>query len=120
MYSATKFGLRGFALSLRAELHGSGVGVTVVNPGFIRDAGMFAESVRQAATGRGYQDTRRRRPRSRPRDREGPAEVDVAPFALRAGASFSGLAPGVAEAVARKLGSDKVSENMAKGQASKR
>src|SRR5262249_29155565 len=41
MYSATKFGLRGFALALREDLRGTPVGVSVVAPGFIRDAGMF-------------------------------------------------------------------------------
>ena len=35
-YSATKFGVRGFALSLRRELRGTGVNVSVVSPGFIR------------------------------------------------------------------------------------
>ena len=44
LYSATKFGLRGFALGLREDLHGSGVGVTTIFPGFIRDAGMFADT----------------------------------------------------------------------------
>lgn len=36
VYSGTKFGLRGFSLSLRRELHGSGVSVSLVSPGFIR------------------------------------------------------------------------------------
>ena len=44
LYAATKFGLRGFALCLRDDLRGSGVGVSVVSPGAIREAGMFAES----------------------------------------------------------------------------
>jgi short-subunit dehydrogenase len=44
IYSATKFGLRGFAAGLREDLHGSGVGVTVVYPGFVSEAGMFADS----------------------------------------------------------------------------
>jgi short-subunit dehydrogenase len=35
-YSASKFGLRGFAESLRREVAHRGVGVTVVSPGFIR------------------------------------------------------------------------------------
>jgi short-subunit dehydrogenase len=35
LYCTTKFGLRGFALSLRRELLRSGVGVTIVSPGFI-------------------------------------------------------------------------------------
>ena len=44
LYAATKFGLRGFALNLREDLRGSGVGVSVITPGLIREAGMFAES----------------------------------------------------------------------------
>lgn len=36
IYSATKFGLRGFSLSLRRELLTSGVSVSLVSPGFIR------------------------------------------------------------------------------------
>ena len=39
VYSATKFGLRGFAHGLREDLRDAGVGVSVVLPGFIRDAG---------------------------------------------------------------------------------
>jgi short-subunit dehydrogenase len=44
VYNATKFGLRGFAFALRTDLAPTGVGVSVVSPGFIRDAGMFAEA----------------------------------------------------------------------------
>jgi short-subunit dehydrogenase len=44
IYNATKFGLRGFALGLCCDLAPKGVGVSLVSPGFIRDAGMFADS----------------------------------------------------------------------------
>ncbi len=44
VYNATKFGLRGFALGLRTDLARDGVGVSLVSPGFIRDAGMFADA----------------------------------------------------------------------------
>src|SRR3954468_6472042 len=53
IYSATKFGLRGFGLSLNDELHDTPVGVSIVAPGFIRDAGMFAESGVQLPRGTG-------------------------------------------------------------------
>ncbi len=33
LYAATKFGLRGFALCLREDLRGTGIGVSVVSPG---------------------------------------------------------------------------------------
>jgi NAD(P)-dependent dehydrogenase (short-subunit alcohol dehydrogenase family) len=36
VYSASKFGVRGFALSLRRQLAGSGVTAAVVSPGYIR------------------------------------------------------------------------------------
>ncbi|WP_421845410.1 SDR family NAD(P)-dependent oxidoreductase [Mycobacterium sp.] len=44
LYAATKFGIRGFALCLRDDLRPAGVGVSVVSPGAISDAGMFADS----------------------------------------------------------------------------
>jgi short-subunit dehydrogenase len=43
VYSATKHGLVGFSLALRDELRGSGVGVSVICPGYVVDAGLFAE-----------------------------------------------------------------------------
>jgi short-subunit dehydrogenase len=36
LYSATKFGVRGFSYALRRQLRGSGVSVSVISPGFIR------------------------------------------------------------------------------------
>jgi short-subunit dehydrogenase len=44
LYAATKFGLRGFALCLREDLRDTSVGVSVISPGTIADAGMFADS----------------------------------------------------------------------------
>src|SRR6201999_2237670 len=44
IYSATKFGLRGFGLALRQDLRRDRVGVSVILPGFISDAGMFADT----------------------------------------------------------------------------
>jgi short-subunit dehydrogenase len=120
MYSATKFGLRGFALGLRIDLHGTGVGVTVVNPGFIRDAGMFHESGTKLPKGVGTK---------MPEDvaagivraiEHAPAEIDVAPLGLKAAARLASVAPGVAEAVGRRLGSVAISDAMAEGQAGKR
>lgn len=44
LYSASKFGLRGFAECLRQDLHSTGVGVSTIYPGVIHDAGMYANS----------------------------------------------------------------------------
>ena len=46
LYTATKFGMRGFALALREDMRPHNVGVSTVFPGFIRDAGMCAEGQR--------------------------------------------------------------------------
>src|ERR671937_2035080 len=47
VYTATKFGLRGFAHVLRAQMRRRGVGVSLVTPGPVRDAGMFARGGRK-------------------------------------------------------------------------
>ena len=44
LYASTKFGLRGFAWGLRQDLRDAGVGVSVICPGIIRDAGFFADA----------------------------------------------------------------------------
>lgn len=53
IYNATKFGLRGFALGLRTDLGAKGVGVSLVSPGFVREAGMFADSGAKPPPGMG-------------------------------------------------------------------
>lgn len=120
IYNATKFGLRGFAGGLRAELHGTGVGVSTVFPGFIRDAGMFADAGVKLPPGVGTRtpdDVASATLRAIERNR---AEVDVAPASLRAGAAFAGLAPELAARVNRRLGADQVASDMESGQADKR
>jgi short-subunit dehydrogenase len=120
LYSATKFGLRGFALSLREDLRRDGIGVSVVLPGFIRDAGMFAEAAVELPRGVGTRT---------PEDvaegviaaiEHNHAEVEVAPLSLRLGASFASLAPGLSATLARRLGSERVSRDLAEGQRHKR
>lgn len=44
IYNATKFGIRGFGHALRAELRGTGVGVSLVSPTFVSGSGMWAET----------------------------------------------------------------------------
>lgn len=120
IYSATKFGLRGFALSIREDLRPFGVGVSVVLPGFIREAGMFAESGVALPRGVGTKTPAQVAEavlRAVERNR---AEVEVAPLALRLGASFAALAPELAATISRRMGSEKVSADLAAGQKSKR
>jgi short-subunit dehydrogenase len=120
LYSATKFGLRGFALSLREDLRRDGVGVSVVLPGFIREAGMFAEARVELPRGVGTrtpEDVAAGVIDAIEHDR---AEVEVAPLGLRLGASFASVAPELSATLARWLGSDRVSRDLADGQRHKR
>lgn len=120
VYSATKFGLRGFALGVREDLRGSGVGVTAVFPGFVSGAGMFAEAGVELPRGvplRTPEQVAAGAIRGIERNR---AEVDVAPIAMRAGAWVAGAAPTVVAAFNRRLGSDRVSAALAEAQRDKR
>lgn len=120
LYSATKFGLRGFALALREDLRDRGVGVSSVFPSFIRGAGMFAESGAELPAGVGTrtpEDVAAGVVRAIERDRP---EVDVAPLSLRLGAVASGVAPGLSATVSRRLGAARVASEIAAGQREKR
>jgi uncharacterized protein len=120
IYSATKFGLRGFGLSLNDELHDTPVGVSVVAPGFIRDAGMFADSGVQLPRGTGTRTAEDVAKAVVGAIESGRQEIDVAPLSFRIGARASGFAPGLVTSLQRKLGSHKVGEEMGEGQRSKR
>jgi short-subunit dehydrogenase len=108
LYAATKFGLRGFAQSLREDMRSRGVGVSTIFPGFISDAGMHHDSGAKLPP---YVGTKK------PEDvalavvraiEHNRSEIDVAPVGLRLGTAVASVAPEVAATVQRKLGADKV------------
>jgi short-subunit dehydrogenase len=120
VYSATKFGLRGFAQGVREDLRGSGVGVTCIFPGFVRGAGMLADSgaklpffvststpeqVAEAVLAAIEGDR---------------GEIDVAPFPMGLAARIAGAAPGLVTAMQRRLGAERVAGDIAAGQRVKR
>ena len=120
LYNATKFGMRGFALGLREDLREHGVGVSTVFPGFIRDAGMFAEAGVTLPRGIGTRspaDVARATVRAVEKNL---AEVDVAPIGLRLGAVLGGAAPALSAAVQRRAGGDRITRALAEGQRGKR
>jgi short-subunit dehydrogenase len=120
IYAATKFGLRGFATSLHDELLDEGVGVSTVFPGFISDAGMWAETgielrpgvstrtPEQVAAGviKGIETNR--------------SEIDVAPLVLRAGAWAAGISQSAVQRLQRLGGGEELTKKMAEGQRAKR
>ncbi len=120
LYSASKYGLRGFGRALRADLEPEGVGVSVVFPGIVRDAGMFHETGVELPW---YVGT------STPEDvAEGVREAiernlgerDVAPASARAGVKFAELVPALADRLNERLGARDVADRIATGQTGKR
>jgi short-subunit dehydrogenase len=120
IYSATKFGLRGFALGLRSEVGDRGVGVSVVYPGFIREAGMFAETGVRLPFGVGTRS---------PEDvahgvlhciDHAPAECTVASLEQRALAGFAALAPELLDRLGKRLGAAKIAHELVEAQRPKR
>ena len=120
IYNATKFGIRGFALALHEELWGTGVGVSVVNPTFVSEAGMWAVtglkpnpvagevSPTQVAEAVWKAIANNRR------------DVDVVPIQLAATLRMQGLAPGFFASTARMLGATRANEQLDERQRDKR
>jgi len=121
LYAATKFGLRGFALALHEDLRKTGVGVTVIFPGFIADTGLWGDTELKLPPGSGRLRT--------PDDVAGGVltgiatnrpEIDVAPMLQRSGGWFTGFAPRFVAASIRAGGGKKISAAMAEAQRPKR
>jgi short-subunit dehydrogenase len=115
LYSATKFGLRGFALSLREDLRASGVGVSTIFPGFIREAGMFAKADVKLPPGVGTRSPEEVAAGVVKAIERNKAEVDVAPLALRLGSIVSGLAPELSLNSSRRMGGARIADGLAAG-----
>lgn len=120
MYSATKFGLRGFGQGLREDLRPFGVGVSVVFPGFISDAGMFADTGVSLPRGVGTSTPEEVAAAVLTSIEKNRGEIDVAPLPMRLGATFAGIAPETSAKVARRAGSAEIAAEMAVSQSVKR
>ena len=120
LYNATKFGLRGFALALHEELIDTGVGVSVVLPGFISDAGMFADTGLKPPPGFGTRTPQQVADATLRAIENNTGEVLVAPVLDRLGAKVGGLAPNIAGRLQRLGIVSDITEKMAAAQKSKR
>jgi len=95
IYNATKFGLRGFAFGLRSDLGSKGVGVSVVSPGFVREAGMFSDSGAKPPPGMGTTTPRRVGAAVVKAIEHDKVEIAVAPLSVRALSHFALATPAI-------------------------
>lgn len=116
IYCATKFGLRGFSLALRAELARSGVGVSLILPGFISDAGMYADAGVKLPRGVGTRRPEQVAAAVVRAIREDVGEIEVAPLTLRAGAAIASLAPELSARGVRLLGGERIARDFERAQ----
>ena len=96
IYNATKFGLRGYALALRTDVAADGIGVSILSPGFIRGAGMFASSGAKPPPGMGTSTPEQVAAGALRAIKKNRAEVAVAPLRQRALSHFALAAPSIA------------------------
>jgi short-subunit dehydrogenase len=120
VYNSTKFGLRGFAFGLRADLAPAGVGVSVVSPGFIREAGMFAEAGAKPPPGLGTASPEQVAAAVVKAIERNKLEVAVAPLRQRALAHLALSSPGVNDRVMGSGAAKSSADTLAAGQREKR
>jgi short-subunit dehydrogenase len=120
IYCATKFGLRGFALALASELRDTGVGVSVISPGFVRDAGMFADSGAEIPPGVGSSSPHDVARRVLDAVVSGRHEVVVAPRRHRAISHAALIAPRLWEPALSGRTAVRTAKQIAAGQVHKR
>jgi short-subunit dehydrogenase len=115
IYNATKFGLRGFALGLRADLAPKGIGVSLVSPGFIREAGMFADSGAKPPPGMGTGTPEAVAAAVLKAIERDKVELAVAPLFQRALAHFALASPGISVKAQSGSAGQKAAEAVAAG-----
>ena len=120
VYNATKFGLRGFALGLRTDLEPRGIGVSLVSPGTIREAGMYSDSGAPPIKGLGTGTPAQVAAAVVKAIEHNKVEITVAPPQQRFLAHFALASPGVAVKAASGDAGQKAAAVVAKGQSDKR
>jgi len=120
IYNATKFGLRGFAFGLREDLHPHGVGVSVVSPGFVREAGMWHDAGTNDTAGLGSTTPKKVGQAVASAIRRDRNEITVAPRRARFITEIGYRHPELAARVQRRGGAVDKAEQLAARQADKR
>lgn len=120
VYNATKFGLRGFALGLRTDLNPRGIGVSIVSPGTIREAGMYSDSGAPPIKGLGTGTPKQVADAVVRAIERNKVEITVAPPQQRFLAHFALASPSSAVKAASGDAGQKAAAVVAKGQKNKR
>jgi short-subunit dehydrogenase len=120
IYCATKFGMRGFALALREDLHPKGVGVSTVLPGFIREAGMFHDAGVKSPPGLGTTSPKKVGKAVVTAITRNRSEVEPATLRLRLASGIAHRHPELAARIQRRGGAEKIAESLVEGHAGKR
>ena len=120
LYNASKFGLRGFSLGLRHDLAPQGIGVSVVAPGFVREAGMFADSRAKPPPGLGTTTPERVGEAVVRAIEKNKMEIAVAPIQQRIAAHLGLAAPGFSARAQSGGMAKRTAEDLAAGQTDKR
>jgi short-subunit dehydrogenase len=120
IYNATKFGLRGFALGLRADLDPLGIGVSIVSPGTIREAGMYADSGAKPIPGLGTGSPQQVADAVLKAIEQNKVEIAVAPLRQRVLAHFALSTPGISVKIASGDAGQKAAQAVVDGQLDKR
>ena len=120
LYNASKFGLRGFALGLRHDVAPLGIGVSVVAPGFVREAGMFAEAGAKPPPGFGTTTPERVGEAVVRAIEKNKMETAVAPIQQRIAAHLALASPGFSARVQSGGMAKRAAEDLAAGQTDKR
>ena len=119
VYNATKFGLRGFALGLRADLDPLGIGVSIVSPGTIREAGMYADSGAKPIPGLGTGSPQQVANAVVKAIEQNKVEISVAPVQQRFLAHFALATPALSVKIASGESGQKAAAAVAEGQTDK-
>jgi short-subunit dehydrogenase len=122
IYSSTKHGLVGFSAALRNELKGTGVSASVICPGYITEAGMFAEE-------RGMEPPKKSGAWGTPRDvaravvraieKDVPDIIVARGMAKLTDVAFA-ISPSLVDSIARRTGSYKPQEETARREVARR
>jgi short-subunit dehydrogenase len=120
LYSATKYGIRGFAFGLREDLVPKGVGVSIVSPGFVREAGMFADAGTRPPPGMGTTTPEKVGKAVVTAIRRNRSEIAVATLRTRVVAGWAGRHPEWAGRITRRESAHKLADDLAAGQTDKR